>query len=266
MDHVSWILSVAQVLELPRHSSTAVALHYWHRVAVFLRNEREYPQQEGQKEGVKSALDEKLLACACLLLACKNCETNRRLRHVLNAAFWIEHSNSASPFLNTDDEMYWQLKDSLIAAELILVRILAFDTHVETPHAYIIHLLQMLSEPLSEHSLSSGCLLCRSAKPWTDLTCKDSASFFLANENYTRLAQASWMNANDVYLNPRTCLIVDVRVLAAACVVLAAQSAHPMQLISRHQICNAARVDDKDVEDAVCNMSKVFQEVHVQSV
>ncbi|TPX60354.1 hypothetical protein CcCBS67573_g09005 [Chytriomyces confervae] len=235
MNHVSWILSVAQVLELPRHSSTAVALHYWHRVAAFMRRERE--SHEGQNEGVKSALDEKLLACACLLLACKTCETNRRLRHVLNAAFWIEHSNSANSFLNTDDEMYWQLKDSLIAAELILVRILAFDTHVETPHAYIIHLLQMLSEPLLEHTPSS-----------------DSATFFLANENYTRLAQASWMNANDVYLDPRTCLNGDARVLAAACIVLAAQSTHLTHL-SRQQICNAARVDEKDVEDAICPKS-----------
>ncbi|KAI8611367.1 cyclin-like protein [Chytriomyces sp. MP71] len=215
-----FLLDLAQVLRLPRHSTTATALVFWHKFDAFART-----------DDAAKAFDQKLIMSACVHLACKQTELPRKLRDILNAGFWIEQRGNPNidPFLDTDNDLYWELKESLVAAELVLLRVLAFDTNVETPHSWVVYILQkvwLLAE--DPHSIAAS---------------HDSNQLDV-DERYALLAQNSWAIANDAFLVPQTCVGVNEVVLAAACVYLASQAANLSHLVSIENICYAARIKE----------------------
>lgn len=57
----------------------------------------------------------------------------------------MQGSPSKDRYLKIDTE-YWRLKESLITAELMLLRILRFETHIFLPHPYALMILHQLDQ------------------------------------------------------------------------------------------------------------------------
>ena len=56
----------------------------------------------------------------------------------------VGNSDRVVNVINTDDQLYWDLKASLAAAELLLLRGLGFDTNVELAYVYVVLVLEDL--------------------------------------------------------------------------------------------------------------------------
>ncbi|KAJ3326565.1 Cyclin- protein fam58a [Blyttiomyces sp. JEL0837] len=103
------------------------------------------PNRAQDAEGVKSWIQwddgEHLIAAAAVHLACKQTEVSRKVRDVINVGYWVLH-NESDGYIYTEEDIYWELKESLITAEMFLLRALRFDTNVELPYAFLamIHL------------------------------------------------------------------------------------------------------------------------------
>lgn len=82
-----------------------------------------------------SLLDEYMLLLASISLATKSTESPRRLRELLVPA----HSllRPASPALGIPSHEYDGLRDSLVRAELVILRVLGFDLCLPVPQRYL---------------------------------------------------------------------------------------------------------------------------------
>ncbi|KAJ3411803.1 hypothetical protein HDV05_001702 [Chytridiales sp. JEL 0842] len=178
------ILASAELLQIPQQT-TSTALVYYHTWTTW---EAEASTTE------LFHMDEILLATASIHLACKQTESPRKLRDVLNVCYWLIHKSSAptSAFLDTDEQIYWDLKDSLVTAEMMLLRVLDFETGVETGYVYI----PLLVERWRQHSSNMGM------------------------EEVRKVAEVAWMFMNAAYLSARTCLRVDSKLMAHVSVYL----------------------------------------------
>ncbi|ORY46912.1 hypothetical protein BCR33DRAFT_112575 [Rhizoclosmatium globosum] len=63
------------------------------------------------------------------------------------------HATHSTP--SKKKKIYWDLKESLVTAELLLLRILAFETTVETPHPWIVYIMQDVWSAETRQSLSN---------------------------------------------------------------------------------------------------------------
>ncbi|KAJ1340429.1 hypothetical protein BSLG_004948 [Batrachochytrium salamandrivorans] len=91
---------------------------------------------------------EKLLAATCLHLACKQTETHRKLRDIVNVSYWVstKRSSHGQPQELALDNTYWTIKDSLTQAEMVLLRILAFKVTVNLPYTYTAQIIQDMQQ------------------------------------------------------------------------------------------------------------------------
>ncbi|XP_037089847.1 cyclin-Q-like isoform X2 [Pollicipes pollicipes] len=84
-----------------------------------------------------------LIAGSCLYLAGKLEDQALKARDVIN----VTHVTLRPGGRPLDmDESYWNLRDSLIQAELLVLRMLRFSTEFEHPHKYLLHFLASLED------------------------------------------------------------------------------------------------------------------------
>mmetsp|Transcript_33380 Transcript_33380/g.46591 ORF Transcript_33380/g.46591 Transcript_33380/m.46591 type:complete len:298 (+) Transcript_33380:169-1062(+) len=85
-----------------------------------------------------------LTAQTCLFLASKVEETSRRIRDVMNTTYRLRYPDKP-PLQVTDTEGYWQMKDTVVRHEQLVLRVLGFNMSSRHPHHYALHFLQDLN-------------------------------------------------------------------------------------------------------------------------
>ncbi|XP_068223530.1 cyclin-Q [Palaemon carinicauda] len=95
--------------------------------------------------------DPYLIGCTCLYLASKVEDDDIKIRDIINVG--LNCVRRESPPLSLDP--YFALRDSLIQAELLLMRVLGFKLKIDLPHKYLLHYLESLKEWLGEKKFDS---------------------------------------------------------------------------------------------------------------
>ncbi|XP_031561533.1 cyclin-Q-like [Actinia tenebrosa] len=91
----------------------------------------------------KEDFDAESIGTAVLFLASKAEESPRKLRDVINVCYKTTHKNV--PFLEVGNR-YWELRDSIVNCELLVLRVLAFKVDTDKPHKYLLHYLKSLQD------------------------------------------------------------------------------------------------------------------------
>ncbi|KAG8518495.1 Cyclin-Q [Galemys pyrenaicus] len=93
--------------------------------------------------------DPYLVAMASLYLAGKVEEQHLRIRDVINVANMYFHPGSEPLQL---DSHFWELRDSVVKCELLVLRVLQFQVSFQHPHKYLLHYLISLKNWLNRYS------------------------------------------------------------------------------------------------------------------
>ncbi|CAH1110575.1 unnamed protein product [Psylliodes chrysocephalus] len=88
-----------------------------------------------------SNYDSFLIAASSLYLAGKVKDDNLKIRDIINVAHNTLHRGS-SP-LEIGDE-YWNMRDAIVQAELLIMRILKFEVGTVHPHKFLLHYLRSM--------------------------------------------------------------------------------------------------------------------------
>ncbi|KAH6586948.1 hypothetical protein BASA61_006415 [Batrachochytrium salamandrivorans] len=157
---VTFLVECSDMLLLPQ-PTLATALVYFHRHQTFYEQHRPAaaPVIPAGATATKDAdslasnpmlpcMDAQLLAATCLHLACKQTETHRKLRDIVNVSYWVstKRSSHGQPQELALDNTYWTIKDSLTQAEMVLLRILAFKVTVNLPYTYTAQIIQDMQQ------------------------------------------------------------------------------------------------------------------------
>ncbi|KAF0983760.1 hypothetical protein FDP41_007675 [Naegleria fowleri] len=118
---IKLIRKMCFMLELSPITS-CTALYYFHYYCLKFVEREEY--------------DVTLIACACVFLACKTEEQVRRVRDVINC-MWKVLNPESEPLELWHDELF-NLKDSVIGYESVMMRCLKFRLTVNHPFKYIL--------------------------------------------------------------------------------------------------------------------------------
>ncbi|KAF4524293.1 hypothetical protein B566_EDAN005349 [Ephemera danica] len=84
-----------------------------------------------------------LLAATALYLAGKVEDDPLKVRDVINVTHNTLHRGS--PPLELGDE-YWNMRDAIVQAELLMMRVLKFEVSCTHPHKYLLHYLKTLED------------------------------------------------------------------------------------------------------------------------
>lgn len=95
--------------------------------------------------------DEALVGTTALYLASKTEEFPCKLRDVINVSYRVLHQNKAPLEVGS---LYWELRDSVVNCELMMLRTLQFHVAFNNPHKYLVHYLKSLDDWLAEESNS----------------------------------------------------------------------------------------------------------------
>ncbi|XP_057713407.1 cyclin-Q [Corythoichthys intestinalis] len=98
-----------------------------------------------------SVYDPYLVAMSCVYLAGKVEEQHIRTRDIINVSH--RYFNSGSPPLECDKE-FWDLRDSVVQCELLILRQLNFQVSFEHPHKYLLHYLMSVKSLVNRHAWS----------------------------------------------------------------------------------------------------------------
>ncbi|KAG4303841.1 hypothetical protein PORY_002770 [Pneumocystis oryctolagi] len=128
----SFLVLLSSILRLPEET-IALASIYYHRYHRWL--------EKISQDGLLHLLDNYTLAIASLSLASKATEQFRRMREFLVPAYSI--LNPTKPRLTFPSEFYDSLRDSIVNAELILLRVLKFDLKIILPFSYLTKALHL---------------------------------------------------------------------------------------------------------------------------
>ncbi|XP_060536020.1 cyclin-Q [Cylas formicarius] len=93
------------------------------------------------KELDHSCYDTFLIAASSLYLAGKVKDDPLKIRDIINVAHNTLHRGS-SP-LEIGDE-YWNMRDAIVQAELLIMRVLKFEVGTTHPHKYMLHYLKSM--------------------------------------------------------------------------------------------------------------------------
>ncbi|XP_050441345.1 cyclin-Q [Adelges cooleyi] len=93
------------------------------------------------KHAEKSAYDNYSIASSTLYLASKVHDETTKLRDLINVCYHTLHRN-APPLPLAED--YWNFRDTIVHAEMLIMRLLQFDTTFDHPHNYFLHYVQTL--------------------------------------------------------------------------------------------------------------------------
>jgi hypothetical protein len=97
----------------------------------------------------------------------------------------LKNSSDTNKYLDTDDPLYWQLKESLISSHHVLLRILKFDTSVPLAHPFVATILSDYWEK------------------------RGGGNYLERRESIL----SAWNMVNEVYRYQQLCLNVDEKVL-----------------------------------------------------
>ncbi|KAJ3150727.1 hypothetical protein HDU86_006344 [Geranomyces michiganensis] len=212
---LEFIVQAGSMLHVEPQTSAA-ALVYYHRYNAFIAT---LPANQDR-------MDDYMAAMACVHLSTKQYEEPLKMRDIINVCYWLvtvkeqndeddgaeeEQSQKGEeatyhhrrrrrdPYLVISDE-YWDLKNSLMTAELVLLRILRFDVNkAPSPFPYVVGLLADMRKNLSA-------------------TLADGEQRSMALEDLTAVAQTALGLAHDAHLCPRIVdwLIMPVELALAA--------------------------------------------------
>ncbi|KAJ8102052.1 hypothetical protein POJ06DRAFT_76094 [Lipomyces tetrasporus] len=145
---VQFLFLLGEILRLPLNT-VCIALVFAHKYHAFTisagqlaeRAEQQYPE----------LIDEYSLSITCLSLATKSTESPRRLRELLVPAYHLLHGSSA-PRLTFPSHAYDALRAGIVHFELVLLRILDYDTGIRTALSSNFSLLERtLDRGISAH-------------------------------------------------------------------------------------------------------------------
>lgn len=90
-----------------------------------------------------SNYDPYLIGATAIYLATKVEEQHVKLRDIINVCYRILHKEETPLEVG---KQYWELRDSLVNCELLLVRMLKYNPKIgDLPHKYLVHYLKSLS-------------------------------------------------------------------------------------------------------------------------
>lgn len=115
--------------------TTAIAATYYHKF---------------YKVATLEEYDPYLIGSTCIYLASKVEDDDIRVRDIINVG--ISCVRRGEPPLSLDS--YFSMRDSLIQAELLLMRVLGFKMKVDLPHKYLLHYLQSLKDWLGDETFN----------------------------------------------------------------------------------------------------------------
>ncbi|KAK7054610.1 Cyclin-related protein fam58a [Halocaridina rubra] len=95
--------------------------------------------------------DPYLIGSTCIYLASKVEDSDIKIRDIINVGVNCVKRNSLPLSL----EPYFTIRDSVIHAELLLMRVLGFKLKVDLPHKYLLHYIQSLKDWLGEETFKS---------------------------------------------------------------------------------------------------------------
>jgi len=135
--------------------------------------------------------DRLVICMTCLFLASKIEETPKKLRDIINVAYYLRFDEKL-PI----GSKYWGLRDQLIEHEHLISRTLAFELTFDHPHKYLLNYLKAIEDQRSTHE-----------RP------------------LQQLSQTAWNFLNDSY-STVLCLeyLHSIHKIAVACLYLAATS------------------------------------------
>lgn len=76
-----------------------------------------------------------MIGATCLYLAGKVKDNNMKIRDIMNVSYSTLHRGSAPLELG---DQYWAMRDAIVQAELLIMRMLKFQVVPEHPHKVII--------------------------------------------------------------------------------------------------------------------------------
>ncbi|GLH00702.1 hypothetical protein R5R35_014625 [Gryllus longicercus] len=120
------------------------------------------------KEADSSGYDSYLIAATTLYLAGKVKDDPLKIRDVIN----VTHNtlNRGAAPLELGDE-YWNMRDAIVQAELLIMRMLKFEVTIVHPHKFMLHYLK---------SLEGWC----EKDDWSKMPIAKAASAFLQDFHY----------------------------------------------------------------------------------
>ncbi|KAM4843916.1 cyclin-Q-like [Thomomys bottae] len=95
------------------------------------------------------AYDPYLVAMSSIYLAGKVEEQHLRIRDIINVSNSYFHPGSEPLEL---DSRFWELRDSVVQCELLVLRALRFQVSFQHPHKYLLHYLMALKHWLNRYS------------------------------------------------------------------------------------------------------------------
>ncbi|XP_073655517.1 cyclin-Q isoform X4 [Tursiops truncatus] len=95
------------------------------------------------------AYDPYLVAMSSLYLAGKVEEQRLRTRDIINVSNRYFHPDSEPLEL---DSRFWELRDSIVQCELLVLRVLRFQVSFQHPHKYLLHYLLSVKNWLNRYS------------------------------------------------------------------------------------------------------------------
>ena len=95
------------------------------------------------------AYDLYLVAMSSIYLACKVKEQQLRPRDIINVSHRFFNPGSEPLEL---DSRFWELRDSIVQCELLMLRVLCFQVSFQYPHKYPLHYLISLKNWLNHYS------------------------------------------------------------------------------------------------------------------
>ncbi|ORX84587.1 hypothetical protein BCR32DRAFT_266210 [Anaeromyces robustus] len=201
---INYMKKCSDLLKISQQTFS-LALTFFHRFNNHYKNKNskntenlknEINEDEIIDPNINIPLDNELLCCTCLYLACKSNEVNRKIRDVINVGYRVLHPEEKT--LKIDD-IFWKFCNSLVNSELILLRVLKFDVNTKLAYQYLLRFFQ-------DYLISDFCDLKYEYK-----------SNSLNLENILRyLTQISWSFINDCYLNPEICINYSHKSIAVA--------------------------------------------------
>uniref|UniRef100_A0A8C4Q844 Cyclin-Q n=1 Tax=Eptatretus burgeri TaxID=7764 RepID=A0A8C4Q844_EPTBU len=90
-----------------------------------------------------TAYDPYLVALACIYLSGKLEEQHVRLRDIINVGYRCLHRDAQPLDLGP---RYWELRDSLVQCEFLVLRVLGFKLTFDHPHRYLLYYLMSLRD------------------------------------------------------------------------------------------------------------------------
>ncbi|KAI8901402.1 hypothetical protein BC833DRAFT_148165 [Globomyces pollinis-pini] len=117
-----------------------------------------------------------ILAAASVHIACKQTYIQRKLRDVVNVFYYAIHTSDRYIELN---KSFWNLKDTLVHAEYLVLRILNFDTEINDAYDHLVDCFQKLGSKTTSYTDTEYKLICQCSLTWLNdsLTCKSVRIF-----------------------------------------------------------------------------------------